>query len=85
MKIAAARELSLMNGWHAPKRTELTGKDGGPIESAARYEISDAPMSAEEWSRQYTSPTSARFARRTTKGPDPMAESAESLFPRGMI
>jgi phage terminase small subunit len=52
-KIAAVRELSLINGWHAPKRTELTGKDGAPIETAARYEITDVPMSDEEWSKQY--------------------------------
>jgi hypothetical protein len=50
---AASRELNLMNGWHAPKRTELTGKDGAPIETAARYEITDVPMSDEEWSKQY--------------------------------
>jgi phage terminase small subunit len=27
----AIKQLSSMEGWDAPKKTELTGKDGGPI------------------------------------------------------
>ncbi|HEJ8309851.1 TPA: terminase small subunit [Klebsiella michiganensis] len=30
---AAIKQLAEMQGWEAPKKTELTGKDGGPIES----------------------------------------------------
>jgi hypothetical protein len=48
-KIAAVRELSLINGWHAPTRAQISGK----VEAAVSYEISDAPMSDEEWSKQY--------------------------------
>ncbi|MCP9270492.1 hypothetical protein M5U04_21080, partial [Xenorhabdus sp. XENO-1] len=31
---AAIRQLSELMGWDAPKKTELTGKDGGPIQYA---------------------------------------------------
>jgi hypothetical protein len=54
-KLQALAQLRDMYGLKAPRRTELTGKDGSPIESAlkTRYEISDVPMSDEEWSKQY--------------------------------
>jgi phage terminase small subunit len=51
-KIAAVRELSLINGWHAPKQAVLTGK----LDHAVSYEITDEPMSDEEWSKQYAQP-----------------------------
>ncbi|MBT0598864.1 terminase small subunit, partial [Klebsiella quasipneumoniae] len=28
---AAIKQLAEMQGWDAPKKTELTGKDGGPL------------------------------------------------------
>ncbi|MEY0256605.1 terminase [Morganella morganii] len=30
---AAIKQIVDMEGWEAPKKTELTGKDGGPIQS----------------------------------------------------
>lgn len=56
-KLQTLAQLRDMYGLKAPRRTELTGKDGAPIESAltTRYEISDTPMSDEEWSKQYAS------------------------------
>jgi hypothetical protein len=47
--VAAGRELSLINGWHAPTRAQISGK----VEAAVSYEITDVPMSDEEWSKQY--------------------------------
>lgn len=32
---AAIKQLADMQGWEAPKKTELTGKNGGPIEALA--------------------------------------------------
>jgi hypothetical protein len=52
-KLQAIAQLRDMYGLKAPRRTELTGKDGAPIETAVSYEITDVPMSDEEWSKQY--------------------------------
>ena len=53
--MAAIAQLRDMFGLKAPRRTELTGKDGAPIQTAeiVRYEISDQPMSIEDWTQQY--------------------------------
>jgi hypothetical protein len=55
--LAAVNQLRDMYGLKAPRRTELTGKDGEPIQAAltTRYEISDKPMTLEEWNAQYGS------------------------------
>jgi hypothetical protein len=51
----AANQLRDMYGLRAARRTELTGKDGSPIEAAqtTRFEISDKPLTATEWAAQY--------------------------------
>jgi hypothetical protein len=54
-QVAAMNLQARINGWLAPRRTELTGKDGAPIETAVSYEITDVPMSDEEWAQQYCS------------------------------
>jgi hypothetical protein len=53
--LAAIGQLRDMYGLKAPRRTELTGKDGAPIQTAeiVRYDISDKPMSLEDWTAQH--------------------------------
>jgi len=51
----ALNQLRDMYGLKAARRTELTGKDGAPIQTAeiVRYDISDKPMSLEDWTKQH--------------------------------
>lgn len=51
----AIAQLRDMYGLKAPRRTELTGKDGAAIDAAltVRYDISDEPLTAAEWQEQY--------------------------------
>jgi hypothetical protein len=53
--LAAVNQLRDMYGLKAARRTELTGKDGAPIQTAeiVRYDISDKPMSLEDWTKQH--------------------------------
>jgi hypothetical protein len=53
--LAAVNQLRDMYGLKAARRTELTGKDGAPIQTAeiVRYDISDKPLSLDEWTQQY--------------------------------
>jgi hypothetical protein len=53
--LQAIAQLRDMFGLKAPRRTELTGKDGEPIQAAltTRYEISDKPMTPAEWDAEY--------------------------------
>lgn len=54
--LQAISQLRDMYGLRAARRTELTGKDGAAIDAAltVRYDISDAPLSPEDWEKQYT-------------------------------
>ena len=49
--LQALSQLRDMHGFKAPRQTELSGKDGGPIE-AAHYIISEKPMTESEWEKQ---------------------------------
>lgn len=51
----AVAQLRDMYGLRAARRTELTGKDGAAIDAAltVRYDISDKPLSPDEWASQY--------------------------------
>ena len=51
----AIGQLRDMYGLKAPGRTELTGKDGAPIQTAeiVRYDIGDKPLTPDEWAKQY--------------------------------
>jgi hypothetical protein len=53
--LGAINQLRDMYGLKAARRTELTGKDGAPIQTAeiVRYDISDKPMSLEDWTKQH--------------------------------
>lgn len=53
--LAAIAQVRDMYGLKAARRTELTGKDGAPIEAAltTRYDISDKPLTPAEWNAEY--------------------------------
>jgi hypothetical protein len=53
--MAAIAQIRDMYGLKAPRRTELTGKDGEPIQAAltTRYDISDKPLTPAEWDAEY--------------------------------
>jgi hypothetical protein len=53
--LGAINQLRDMYGLKAARRTELTGKDGAPIQTAeiVRYDISDKPLSIEDWTKQH--------------------------------
>jgi hypothetical protein len=53
--MAALGQIRDMYGIKAPRRTELTGKDGAAIDTAltVRYDISDTPLTPAEWEQQY--------------------------------
>lgn len=49
-RIAAVKELNAMHGFNAPVKTEITGKDGGPI--ANTHAIAPA-LTPEQWTAAF--------------------------------
>jgi hypothetical protein len=51
----ASRDSNLLD--ETERTDQLTGKDGAPIQTAEiiRYDISDKPLTADEWTKAYAS------------------------------